>query len=159
MLHKSYQCDNSQSKFFTESEELKLVTELEDDGEDLIVKIFHLFLWSPQPLKFIIWDLKGTRAKKEHLGCFLLPIFYPPQWRTSSLTQLYRQFERSLMVIFIKFPDAYLHDLVAHPAQVPPFRGLLPQQVMRVVAESALTIQTQGHSAQGHGGKRDTVFV
>lgn len=63
MLHKSYRCDDLQAKFSTESEELKLVTELEDDGEDLIVKIFHLFLRSPQPLKFIIWDLKGTRAK------------------------------------------------------------------------------------------------
>lgn len=49
--------------FPTESEELKLVTELEDDGEDLVVKIFHLFLRSPQPLKFIVWDLKGTRAE------------------------------------------------------------------------------------------------
>lgn len=48
------------------------------------------------------------------------------------------------------FPDSYLHDLVAHPAEVPPFSGFLPQQVIRVVAESALTIQTQGHSAQGH---------
>lgn len=63
MLYKSYRCVDSQSKFSTESEELKLATELEDDGEDLIMKIFHLFLRSPQPLKFIIWDLKGTRAE------------------------------------------------------------------------------------------------
>lgn len=63
MLHKSYRCDDLQSKFSTESEELRRVTELEDDGEDLVVKIFHLFLRSPQPLKFIIWDLKGTRAE------------------------------------------------------------------------------------------------
>lgn len=55
------------------------------------------------------------------------------------------------MVIFITFPDAYLHDLVAYPAEVPPFSGFLAHQVMCVVAESALTIQTQGYSAQGHG--------
>lgn len=44
---------------------------------------------------------------------------------------------------------AYLHHLIAHPAEVPPFSGFLPQQVMCVVAESARTIQTQGYSAQG----------
>lgn len=44
MLCKSYWRVDSQSKFSTESEELKLATELEDDGEDLVVKIFHLFL-------------------------------------------------------------------------------------------------------------------
>lgn len=60
---------------FTESEELNLVTELEDDGEDLIVKVFHLFLQSPQPLKFIVWDLKGQRAS---LVFLLASILLPP---------------------------------------------------------------------------------
>lgn len=62
------------------------------------------------------------------------------------------------MVMLTSFPDAYLHDLIADPAEVPPLSGFLPQQVMRVVAESALTVQTQGYSAQGHGRKDDKGF-
>lgn len=47
------------------------------------------------------------------------------------------------------FPLTYLHHLIAHPAEVSPFSGLLPQQVMCVAAESSLTIQTQGYSTHG----------
>lgn len=45
------------------------VAELEDDGEDFVVKIFHLILWVPQPLKFIIWDLRGG----EHSASWVFP--------------------------------------------------------------------------------------
>lgn len=42
--------------------ELNLVAELEDDGEDLVVKIIHLLLQSPQPLKLIVWDLEKAKS-------------------------------------------------------------------------------------------------
>lgn len=51
--------------------------------------------------------------------------------------------KRELTVIF---PLTYLHHLIAHPAEVSPFSGFLPQQVMCVAAESSLTIQAQGYS-------------
>lgn len=41
--------------------------------------------------------------------------------------------------------QVYLHHLVAHPAQVSPFGGFLPQQVMGVATVTVLTIQTQRH--------------
>lgn len=47
------------------------MTELEDNGKDLVVKILHLFLQSSQSLKFKIRDLED----KGHAGCFLPPTF------------------------------------------------------------------------------------
>lgn len=84
-------CRQQDLKSCLASEELNLAAELEDDGEDLIVKIFHLFLPSPQPFKFIVWDLKGTTAKSffDISTCLYLTFPSPTTWSINNHKCLY----------------------------------------------------------------------
>lgn len=129
------------------------MTELEDNGKDLVVKILHLFLQSSQPLKFKIRDLEDKR----HAGCFLPPTCHDQQnYLRLSLKIGHRsdKYEPKLEGAYCNISLTYLHHLIAHPAEVSPFSGFLPQQVMCVAAESSLTIQTQSYSTHGPGTEK-----
>lgn len=62
-------------------------------------------------------------------------------------------FDNVFVDIILSSSQAYLHQLIAHPAEVSPFSGFLPQQVLCVAAETVLTIQTQRHPTHGQDMK------
>lgn len=50
--------------------------------------------------------------------------------------------------------QTYLHHVIAHPPQVSSLGGFLPQQVVRVAAETVWSVQTQGRPSRTTHGIR-----